>query len=135
MAKAVSGNSQVNVPFSLIHTPIDYFSLETSYFPTPFQTTKNLYNLKAGEYFSLKKHHANFDYDKKETVVLNFQVGQGKTTLCYDLIAQYEKKGYCVIVCSPFIKLVNKDYQEIKARVDIKSTSGLVKGVIPKVFK
>lgn len=135
MAKAVSGNSQINVPFSLIQTPIDYFSLETNHFPAPFQTTKNLYNLKAGEYFSLKKHYANFDYDKKETIVLNFQVGQGKTTLCYDLIQEYDKRGYFVLVCSPFTKLVNKDYGELKSRFGNIVGSGGIKGTLKKIFK
>jgi hypothetical protein len=135
MAKAVLRNNQFNAPFSLIHTPIDYFSLEANHFPPPFQTTKNLYNLKAGEYFSLKKHYANFDYDKKETVALNFQVGQGKTTLCYDLIEEYDRRGYFVLVCSPFTKLVNKDYGELKSRFGKIVGTGSIKGTLKKVFK
>jgi hypothetical protein len=132
MAKAAAPTNQINVPFTLIHSPIDYFKLEESYFKPDFNVTKHLSKLSPGQYFVLGNI---FKPDDKETVVFNLQVGQGKTTLCYDLIEQYEKKGYCVIVCSPYIKLVNKDYEEIKLRVEKKSTSGLVKGTIPKVFR
>ena len=132
MAKASLKYHQINVPFSLIATNIDFFQLDNIYFSADFNVKKNLSKLSPGQYFSLG---TNFNFNDKETVVFNFQVGQGKTTLCYDLIEQYERKGYCVVVCSPFVKLVRKDYEELKARIEKKSVSGLVKGMIPKVFK
>jgi len=132
MANAATKFKQINVPFSLINSPIDYFELHETYFKPGFNVKRYVTKLLPWHYFSLPQ---NFKLDEKETVVFNFQVGQGKTTLCYDLIEQYEKKGYFVIVCSPFIKLVNKDYEEIKLRVEKKITTGLAKGVIPKVFK
>jgi hypothetical protein len=132
MAKAAAPTNQINVPFSLIHTPIDYFKLEESYFKPDFNVTKHLSKLTTGQYFTLG---SNFKPDDKETVVFNLQVGQGKTTLCYDLIEQYEKSGYCVIVCSPYIKLVNKDYEEIKKRVEKFVVTGGIKGYNQKVFR
>lgn len=59
-----------------------------------------------------------FDQDKKETTVLNFPTNSRKSTLFYDLIEQYaDRDDAIVIVCSPFIKLVEKDFVEIKRRV------------------
>lgn len=127
---------QTNIPFTLVKRPIDYFSLESGYFPTPFSPTKTIIPLYAGDYLDMKKHFTSFDYYKKETVALNFQVGQGKTTLCYDLIEYYEKNGYIVIVCSPFLKLIDKDYAEIKNRISSPTTRKTgIGGPLKKVFK
>lgn len=48
--------------------------------------------------------------------MFNVQVGKGKTTICYNLIEQYVKQGYKVIVVSPFKKLVEKDFNTLTAR-------------------
>jgi|GEM_PF-2406844 len=49
-----------------------------------------------------------------QTVVLDVQVGRGKTTACYKLIKQYcEDKHVTVIMVSPFRKLVDKDHTAI----------------------
>jgi hypothetical protein len=52
--------------------------------------------------------------DKRETVVFNLPTNAGKSTTAYELIQHYyREKGNLVIVCSPFIKLVEKDVREL----------------------
>lgn len=59
-----------------------------------------------------------FSPEKKETAVLNFPTNSGKSTLFYDLIMHYaDLDDTIVIVCSPFIKLVEKDFAEINERM------------------
>lgn len=59
-----------------------------------------------------------FDPEAGETVVFNLPTNSGKTTLFYDLIGQYATDNKnVVIVCSPFIKLVNKDFEAISQRI------------------
>jgi hypothetical protein len=51
------------------------------------------------------------------TVVLDIQVGKGKTQACYDLICDYcQEDDNVVLMVSPFRKLVDKDYGELKSR-------------------
>jgi hypothetical protein len=124
------------VKFKLSNQSIDFFELKQSYFPAPFKVIKPAISLNSGQYFSLANNSQYFFNPAKETTALNFQVGQGKTTLCYNLIEEYYKKGYVVIVCSPFIKLIEKDYDEITRRVAPKpsvSSKG-IKGTPKVVF-
>jgi hypothetical protein len=104
-----------NIPFTLSASDIDYFQLKEEYFTdNGFTTEKEFIKLETSEdYVEYDKHLGSLNLGKKETVVLNFQVGKGKTSLCYKLIKEYYNRGYYVIICSPFIKLVLKDKEEI----------------------
>ena len=80
-------NNSQNLNFQLQHLPIDYFKLKKAYFKPYCNVNKELITLPAGEkYIKYPKHLKNLDLEKKETIVFNFPVGKGKTTLCYDLI-------------------------------------------------
>ncbi|GEO11985.1 DEAD/DEAH box helicase family protein [Segetibacter aerophilus] len=97
--------------FKVRQQNIDYFELKEEYFPkNDFVFSREMLSLgKIEEYIEQVKHLGTLDLQKEETVVFNFQVGKGKTTLNYKLIKDYYDSGYYVIVCSPFIKLVFKD--------------------------
>lgn len=124
------------ISFKIAKSQIDYFKLEKEYLEKNGNVSKEIVPLTSGEYLSLPKHFSKLDLDKKETVVLNFQTGKGKTQLCYDLINEYERKGYYVIVCSPFKKIVEKDYNVLLKKIApvIVSNSGNIKGRQKKVF-
>ena len=112
-------NSQ-KLSFQLQPTPLDYFRLKEDYFKPHCVVSKEVISLSANEkYIEYPKHFPNLDLDKKETVVFNFPVGKGKTETCYNLIKEYDKLGWYVIVCSPFIKLVQKDTQEILDKIKL----------------
>lgn len=54
------------------------------------------------------------DDDRRETIVVDIQVGKGKTTAFYDLIEHlYKDESNVMLVLSPFKKLVEKDYQAL----------------------
>lgn len=130
-SKQITGKQ---LQFKLTDAEIDYFKLQEEYFQPDFEVKKYTPAITEGQHVVLP---AEFEFKKVETVVFNMQVGKGKTTLCYDLIEQFDDEKYCVIVCSPFIKLVQKDYEEIKERVEQIYTSpgGDIKGRPIKVFK
>ncbi|WP_291910720.1 DEAD/DEAH box helicase family protein [Chitinophaga sp. CB10] len=110
-------NSQ-QLHFQLQPSPIDYFKLKEDYFKPHCNVSKDVISLSGNDkYIQYPKHLINLDLEKKETVVFNFPVGKGKTTICYDLIKEYDKLGWYVIVCSPFIKLVDKDLEKIKQKI------------------
>ena len=129
-------NSSQNLNFQIQPIPIDYFKLEEDYFEPYCNVSKEVITLSANEtYIEYPKHFPNLDLDKKETIVFNFPVGKGKTTICYDLIDQYVNRGYCVIVCSPFTKLVNKDFDHLQKIISPVSTTGMVTGRTLEVCK
>ncbi|PWV45346.1 DEAD/DEAH box helicase [Chitinophaga sp. S165] len=109
--------AHVSMGFSLKSTPIDYFHLSPSIIniPDEHDHIKNGdeldLNLGADEYLTID--HLNIDHSKKETIVFNLPVGKGKTSVCYDLVRKYHAEGYYVIICSPFVKLVEKDKEEL----------------------
>src|SRR5690606_17607954 len=83
---------------------------------------------KEQPFLNQSEHLPDLENGKKETVVFNFQVGRGKTQLCYELVKKYADEGYIVIVCSPFIKLVEKDYKAINDLVNPLKGFGGIKG-------
>lgn len=106
-----------SVNFSTDNLTIDYFKIPVDVLKADkFTVSHKMVELKADEMLSVKEHFATLDSAENETVVLNIQVGKGKTTSCYELIEQYSKQGYKIIVASPFKKLVEKDYAELKKR-------------------
>lgn len=113
----ISINKPTNIPFQLTKQKIDYFNFDLSYFDQSISVNINEIKLKQNEYLSRKTNLKILDKSitqcTQETVVLNFQTGNGKTKLTYDLIKEYHDQGYYIIVCSPFIKLVEKDYEAI----------------------
>lgn len=56
------------------------------------------------------KNKGNFD--KSETVLLNFGVGQGKSTTLNNLVNEYLKQDYLAIILVPFKSLIDKYYNE-----------------------
>ena len=74
--------------------------------------------LADNQHLSVDNHLNVIDHACEETVILNIQVGKGKTTACYTLIEKYARDGYKVIVLSPFKKLVEKDFISI-ARIGL----------------
>ncbi len=103
------------VRFKLSNTPIDYFKLGKELFEKDgFHFSKEEIKFNDGErYLDGNEHFNNLDVDKKETVVLNFQVGKGKTSIFYQLVGEHYNNGYKIIICSPFIKLIEKDLHHI----------------------
>jgi hypothetical protein len=104
---------KVEIPFKIINTPIDYFKIPVD------RLSEAGYNVKLTK-LSLAERRMNLETDlkelnfkEKETVVLNIPTGRGKTTICYELIKKYASKNYMVVVCSPFTKLVEKDFAEL----------------------
>lgn len=101
------------IPFTLKDTPIDYFKFKKEYFQDPgFSFSKDVIELKKGEnYLDIEKHLTSLEEKTVETNVFDFQVGKGKTSQLYRLMYHYYKSGYYIIVCSPFLKLVEKDVE------------------------
>lgn len=122
--------------FKLSHSPIDYFQLQEKDFKPHCNVTKEKITLSPAEtYIEYPKHFNTLDLQKKETIVFNFPVGKGKTTICYDLIKEYDKLGWYIIVCSPFVKLVNKDLKKIEDRIgNYPVTLGGITGKLSKVI-
>lgn len=52
------------------------------------------------------------NFDKSETVLLNFGVGQGKSTTLNKLVNEYLKQDYLAIILVPFKSLIDKYYNE-----------------------
>src|ERR1022692_111720 len=96
---------------------IDYFKIPTDVLQANgFNVTMNPIPLRNDEFLDVNIHMKDIDHTKVETVVLNIQVGKGKTRACYDLIEKYSKEGYIVLVLSPFKKLVKKDCVNLTKR-------------------
>jgi len=111
--------SKHELPFTLKSAPIDYFKIPVDrLIQEGFEVTRKEIKLEPDEQLNYEVHFKEFDYRKEETVVLNIQAGKGKTTFFYDLIRRYGKrrKEYVVIICSPFKKLIEKDYAELVSR-------------------
>lgn len=51
-------------------------------------------------------------FNKSETVLLNFGVGQGKSTTFNRLVNRYIEEGYVAIILVPFKSLIEKYYEE-----------------------
>ncbi len=69
-----------------------------------------------GEYLDGAKLMSEAQYAEELTVVIDLPVGKGKTTGCYDAIAEYTHDPMTVIlVVSPFRKLVDKDYKALQS--------------------
>lgn len=52
------------------------------------------------------------NFNKSETVLLNFGVGQGKSTTLNSLVNEYLKQDYLAIILVPFKSLIDKYYNE-----------------------
>lgn len=125
-----------DLSFNISQRNIDYFRIEKSYFPAPFKYDINNLALKPTDFLDIKKWLIKNDNTNVETNVLNVQVGKGKTTFCYDLVKHYQNKGYVIIWCSPFIKLIDKDFQNIEGLLvpTINTTAKVIKGNKKIVF-
>ena len=55
------------------------------------------------------------NFNKSETVLLNFGVGQGKSTTLNKLVIQYLAEGYLAIILVPFKSLIDKYYNEFES--------------------
>lgn len=114
--------------FSLNPNAIDYFKLKQTYFPQPFLYNAHKLPLTQNDYLDSKKWLVKNDNTNSETNVLNVQVGKGKTTFCYELVKHYQSRGYVVIWCSPFIKLIDKDYKKI-SNLTVTPSGSTTKGI------
>lgn len=54
------------------------------------------------------------NFDESETVLLNFGVGQGKSTTLNKLVNQYLSEDYLAIILVPFKSLIDKYYNEFE---------------------
>jgi hypothetical protein len=103
-----------NLDFRLKNEPIDYFHIDTSILSMgEFAVDEIDLSLQPNEYLTME-HLNTIDHNANETIVFNIPVGRGKTERCYDLIRKYYADGYYVIICSPFTKLVEKDYKKMR---------------------
>jgi hypothetical protein len=99
------------------NTPVDYFKLTNELLEHGEIFNVNVHELDLGDerYLNIGSQFENFDYNAKETVIFNFQTGLGKSSTFYELIQQYAEAGFYVIVCSPFKKLIEKDYAALRS--------------------
>jgi len=105
--------SYIDLDFKCKSEPIDYFHINRSVLSMDeFHVEEIDLNLQPNEYLTME-HLNSIDHNTNETIVFNIPVNRGKTSRCYDLIRKYHADGYYVIVCSPFQKLVEKDYAEL----------------------
>ena len=109
-----SGYIREDIPFKVNNQSIDYFKIPIDRLIKDGFTAKKIEipNVPGG-FLNFERDFQKFKMTDKETVIFNFQVGKGKTTICYELIKKYSESGNIVIVCSPFKKLVEKDYSEL----------------------
>lgn len=69
------------------------------------------------DYLSMEALKEVASIKDEATIVMDIQVGKGKTSCCYDLIKEYASDGDKVILMvSPFKKLVEKDYDALTER-------------------
>jgi len=126
-----------NIVFKTSDTPIDYFKLEKEHFPGCI-FEKKMIIVKEDEYLSDISELTNLSSENNqgnETVLFNFQVGMGKSRLFYKLIGDYSNnKDYLVIICSPYKKLVNKDFEYLLNELSPITGSGAIKGRKKKVY-
>lgn len=100
-----------SVRFKKTNGPIDYFKLTEDYFiKDGFHFSKEEIKFKKDQrYLDGNEHLETLDLEKKETVVLNFQVGKGKSTVLHLLLGHYYNEGYQILICSPYIKLIENE--------------------------
>jgi hypothetical protein len=99
-----------NIEFSETPKEIDYFKIPVESLKADgFKVSQHLISLSPKEHLSVANHLKEIDHSITESIILNIQVGKGKTTACYELMGKYATEGYMVIVLSPFKKLVEKD--------------------------
>lgn len=104
-------NSSIDIPFKLTDEQIDFFKLKEEYFtPAGNKVTKVELQIQSGKYLSDYEEVTDLRLTEIETTILNCQVGMGKSNAFYNLISKYSSENCIVIVCSPFKKLVSKDY-------------------------
>lgn len=103
------------VPFKLTNTPIDFFQLDEKLFSIDgFNYSKEEIRFDSKtRYLKGEKHFQNLDLEKKETVVLNFQVGKGKSSILSLIVGEYFALGYYILICSPYIKLIEKELNSV----------------------
>lgn len=77
---------------------------------------ESLPHQNVGEYITKESLKSVASIAEEATIVLNVQVGKGKTQACYDLINEYSKGDKkVVLMVSPFKKLVEKDFTALTA--------------------
>jgi hypothetical protein len=114
-----------DIPFETEQVPIDSFSvpdvvLENDGYRVVHQQYELLQdniegNPTIGNYLTKDVLKNLADYPEKTTVIIDVQVGKGKTQSCYDLIEDYSKDDDTVVLMlSPFRKLVEKDNRALK---------------------
>lgn len=104
--------TKVQVDHIVQHDPIEYKKVDPNQFTgysvnqIPVQQDKNGYVNT-----DLLKEFKKVD---KCTTIVNVGIGQGKTTAIYEYIKYLsQNKDYVVVLASPFITLVEKDYREL----------------------
>lgn len=114
--------SKSPINFTTLKTPIDYFKIPVdTLIKEGFTAKEHQINLGADEYLSSGTYliPGIFNKDSSDTCVFNVMVGKGKTTLCYNLIKDYVKNDYVVIMLSPYKKLVEKDFEELNNNMQL----------------
>jgi hypothetical protein len=112
----------VHYSFSPVAQPIRYFKLTADMFqaaaaPGAFTPVFHQVSLAPGSYLSLATYLAALDLTSSDTIVLNFQVGIGKTEVQLDCVQQYANSDeYIVFYCAPFLRLLQEIGAKLKKR-------------------
>ncbi|WP_020602672.1 DEAD/DEAH box helicase family protein [Spirosoma spitsbergense] len=102
--------------------PIQYFKLSLNHFdgslwqPEGTVSIKDDILLSPDEYLSLDTNLSGLDLYRKDTTVLNFQVGKGKTRLIHDCMLRYlaNPDMYVIFYVAPLKRLLDQNKSEIE---------------------
>ena len=103
--------------FEIASPPIDYFKLRSRYYKELGFDVRESTIQPNKDGFVSDGILELVDHSIPETTVVNVGVGQGKTYCAYQLIEYYCKNNYIVIMVAPFIRLVNRDEQQLIERL------------------
>ncbi|WP_020599424.1 DEAD/DEAH box helicase family protein [Spirosoma panaciterrae] len=116
---------------------IKYFKLEQSHFEDDLwkpdgesKVTINNLKLSPDKYLASQPELSGLDLDTRDTTVLNFQVGKGKTRLLHEYMIRYLAKNdkYIIFYVAPFKRLLEQNKTGIELLAEEQGHS------LPKIY-
>lgn len=93
--------------------PIDFKEINPEDFPNFEVEAKIIITPDENGYINEKLQNS-INLDKKNTVVINASVGQGKTYSIIEIVKKYyEKEGFIIFIASPYISLVQQYFDKV----------------------
>lgn len=101
--------------FSPSSNPIEYKKIIKARFKGFKWKKTNSVKLTSSNKLNIKDGLVKINQKRQDTTVLNIGTGKGKTTLVYNYISQIVNSdaNALVILCSPFLSIVEKDYNTL----------------------